>query len=122
MMVLAYLNKPLGNSQGLFYNAKLKNKNTEDFKASFFTICKMDSFKEPQIYISNLSRILRFGIWRQPQILWSLSSIALCDKLKNASNIICLEKYCPICWECRRVGEDFGQKGSPFLLGIDFEI
>lgn len=67
MTVLAYLNKPPGNSQGMFYNAKLKNKNTKDLKASFFTICKTDSFREPQIYISNFFRILRFGIWRQPQ-------------------------------------------------------
>lgn len=121
-MVLAYLNKPPGNSQGMFYNAKLKNKNREDFKASFFTIHKTDSFREPQIYVSNLFRVLRFEIWRQLQILWSLSSIALCDKFKNASNIICLEKYCSIYWECRRVGGNFRQRGNPLPLGIDFEI
>ena len=39
-MVPAYLSKPPVNSQGRFYNAKLKNKNTEEFRASLPAICK----------------------------------------------------------------------------------
>jgi len=40
MMVPAYLSKPPVNSQERFYNAKLENKNTEEFRASLLAICK----------------------------------------------------------------------------------
>ena len=120
-MVPTYLSQPPVNSQGMFYNAKLKNKNTEDFRASFPAICKAVLENHKSILVV-FSEFWGFGIWKQPQILWSLSSIILCDKFQNASNVVCLEKYCPAYWECRQVGGDFRQKGRLFLLGIDFEI
>lgn len=40
MMVPAYLSKPPVNLQERFYNAKLKNKNTEEFRASLPAIYK----------------------------------------------------------------------------------
>lgn len=90
-MVPTYLNKPSVNSQGMFYNAKLKNKSTEDFRVSFPTFCKtiLENYKSTLVVFSEFwdlgfrSSLKYFGLYLQSHYVTGLKMQAVLFVFKN---------------------------------------